>query len=410
MSKTAQRPNRATKIAYWSDVQCIFYAVTMNAFVHHWALVILDILIPCAYTVLQFLAALNRANKIGYVGCEVAYELLAPQIKLATRRGCSLTTLKLGLKTLNALGLVKLEWATTPNQEIINGPYTHKIKGMRQLRCIILTRRALDLWDLRSGKRGSAVIPHFSHLLTQSDSDYSPKIDQVDKPTMIKPHSTKSDTSTVSCNSVKTKAEGRPTSPQAAVEHRASTPAQPATSPKLDSSTHADSVAPAPHQTIDRATSPPSKEKGKKQTSCQSKPALRGCSHTPPPLPKNAGNKTSWVVGRAYLLVELHRGLAKFTEREADAIYTRALREMSSAYPKNLPAMVGWHYWASRFALFSPERRRGHMLRDILPLLRSEYVPTPNEPQRFQSENTTTGVIDEISDPFFQRIWKKFVK
>lgn len=403
MSKTVQRINRATKIAYWSEVQSVYYAVTMNAFVHRGALIILSILIPAAYTVLQFLAALNRANKIGYVGCEVAYELLAPHIAKATERKCSRRTLERGIGFLKKVGLVKLEWATTPPQEVINGPYRHETKGTRQLRTVLLTPLALDLWDKRSSRRVSAVVACFSHLLTPAKLAESPKTDQVVKPTMIP-----SDTSTVSCHSVQV--EGRPTRPQAAVEHRASTPTQPPTSPKLDTPPHASSVDPAPQRPTDLATDPAGREKGKKQTTCQRPPAHRGCSHTPPPLPIHAKNKTSWPVGRVYLIVELHRGLEKLPEREADAVYTRALREMSAEYPKNLPTTVGWPYYAERFALFSPERRRGVMLRDIIPLLRSEYVPTPNEPRRFRPENTKSGDIDGGLDPFLQRMWKKLVK
>jgi hypothetical protein len=240
----------------------------------------------------------------------------------------------------------------------------------------------------------------------------SSKIDQVVKPTMIKSHFPKSNTSTVSfdIDKTKTKAEGRPTSPQAVVEHKASTPTHPPTSPNLDSSPHAASIAPESNQTTELDTTPAGQEKGKKQTACHTQPSRRGCSHTPPPLPIHAKHKTSWPVGRAFLLVELHRSLVQFTEREADSIYAQFLTEISPSYPKNLPTTADWRYWARRFPLFSPEQRRGHMIRDILPLLRSEYVTTPNEPRRFNNRNTISSHICDGLDPFLQKLQKKFLK
>lgn len=451
MVKTAHRIDRSYKIADWSEVQRIYYAVTLTAFLHRWALVIISILIPSAHTVLQFLAALNRASKIGYKGCAVAYELLGPHIATATGRKCSPRTLERGVSALAKLGLVKLTWWTMPDQFVQNGPYEHKINGTgkvktrdgygwtsRQIRIIILTPRAIGLWDRRTAKKGSDIIPHFAPFLTPAKLAASSQIDQVDKPTMINQPRTKSESST--CVRREDQEIGQTTSPptaSTAVEHVASTSTQGdsspdsvgnesalANSPEFESDAvefndlgfggltgeqhpcHDSAVIISPEGSDDQMPEPVRNLKTPKT-------CVRGCSHTPPPLPKNSKNKTSWPVARAYLLVEIHRCLSNFSTHEANSIYERAVWELSPDYPRGFPTIVDWAYWVARFALFSPRQRRGHVYRDILPLLRSTAAPpVPSEPRIFSSSKYSVVDSDGNTDkltPFLKNVWKKFV-
>lgn len=449
MVKTAQRIDRSYKIADWSEVQRIYYAVTLTAFFHRWALIIISILIPSAHTVLQFLAALNRASKIGYKGCAVAYELLGPHIATATGRKCSPRTLERGVSALAKLGLVKLTWWTMPDQSVQNGPYEHKINGTgkvrtrdgwtsRQIRIIILTPRAIGLWDRRTAKKGTDIIPHFAPFLTPAKLAASSQIDQVDKPTMINQPRTKSESST--CIRKDDREGGQTTRPSPAapsVEHVASTPSQQETSPGQDGNKPVDAISPEHEGVWVKCNELSSGGLTVEQLSCHTsgvnlspeksdsktpdarpksqtpKNLRRGSSHTPPPLPKNSKNKTSWAVARAYLLVEIHRCLANFSTHEADAIYERAVWELSPDYPKGFPTIVDWAYWVGRFALFSPRQRRGHVYRDILPLLRSTAAPpVPSEPRIFSRSKYSVVDSDGNTDkltPFLQSVWKKFV-
>ena len=134
MPHTSQRHNRAWKIAYWTEVQRVYYSATLTAFVHGWAVAIIMKLAPSALTVLQFLAALNRAGRGGYLGVAVAYSLLAPQVALATGRKCAPRTLRRGLSILRSLGLVELRYWTMPDQRFKNGEHEHLSKGTQKVK------------------------------------------------------------------------------------------------------------------------------------------------------------------------------------------------------------------------------------------------------------------------------------
>lgn len=440
MVKTAQRINRAYKVAPWSEIQRIYYTATLTAFIHQWARVLLSILIPSALTVLQFFAAINRASKNGYMGTAVSYPLLATQIALATGRPCSVRTLERGLAALKVLGLVRLHWWTMPDVTIDNGAHQHRIKGTgkvetdngwksQQIRIVVLTQRAISLWDKRSASKGSDIIPHFAPFLTSAKMAANPINDQVGKPTMIKSPRSKSDTSTSTCQ--RRSVQGQTTRPSA-VEQLTSTPAKSATSPNLKSPAPEPALSSESQQDQTKTDPTSSKELTNDQKPCQdtghlsnpgrpknrpikqskAKPETpRGCSHTPPPLPKNAKNKTTWAIARAYLLVELHRAIAPFTTREANAIYERALFEMSPEYPKGFPTIVDWAYWVGRFATFSPNQRRAIMLREILPVLRSTYTPVPSEMSNFKHHirQIPTKLAGSLA-PMLQHFWDKFAE
>jgi len=110
-------------------------------------------------------------------------------------------------------------------------------------------------------------------------------------------------------------------------------------------------------------------------------------------MPKNAPVKTTWPVARAYLLIELHRCLSKFSRRQANVIYRRAEDELT--VPRNgftWPTVVDWPYWIARFGNFSPNQRHHHMVRDILPLLKSTTPAIPDEPlKRLPNDPTRHG-------------------
>lgn len=439
MVKTAQRINRAYKVAPWSDVQRIYYTATLTAFIHQWAHVLLAILIPSALTVLQFLAAINRASKNGYMGTAVSYQLLAPQIALATQRPCSVRTLERGLAALKVLGLIRLHWWTMPDTNVQNGPHRHRIPGTgkvetdtgwksQQIRIIVLTQRAISLWDKATAGKGSYILPHFAQFLTSAKLAANPINDQVGKPTMIKSPRSASESSTSTCQG--RFVEGQTTSP-AGVTQLSSTPTHPDTSPNLESQSPAAAVSPDTKQSQTKTTPTSGKELTNKHEPCQdtghlsdpgrpknrpikqskAKPETpRGCSHTPPPLPKHAKNKTKWPIARAYLLVELHRAIAPFTTREADSIYERALYELSQEYPDGFPTIIDWAYWVGRFATFGPQQRRAIMLREILPVLRSTYTPVPSERSNFKKHTVHRGTskLSNALAPTLQKLWDKF--
>jgi hypothetical protein len=442
MVKTGQRFNRAHKIAHWDEVQRIFYTVTLTGFIHKWAIVLLTVFIPAAMTVFEFLAALNRSSKTGYMGCAVAYSLLAPQIAIATRRKCSIRTLERGIAALKNLGFIKLSWYSLPDQQVINGPHRHKINGSKrvetadgwrknQIRIIVLTPMAIALWDRSTRFKGSDIIAHFAHLLTPAKLADSYNNDQVGKPTMI--HRAK---------------DGCSTRPQAASEHQNDSSSR---TDRVSSKTHSSPLDPSDASEVDRNQTqnkrPECHELTKVQNRCHMEstpgssglvpkpqagapshsirtkrtgpapkragtpPPPRGCTLTPPPIPRNAPIKTQWPVARAYLLAELHRSLSRFSPYEADDLYRRAEMELSPDRKRDWPTIVDWDYWVARFGGLPPDRRRHHMIRDILPLLRSAMVPTPKS-------ETRAGIVRKPKivektgklNPFLDRLLSKFGK
>lgn len=395
MPHTTQRTHRAFKVAYWPDVQRIFYTATLTAFIHGWALHVLACLVPSALTVLQFLAALHRSNKNGYIGTAVAYELLAKQIAKATGRPCSVRTLQRGIAALKLLGFISLRYWTLPDQTIHfpNG-HTVKLKGTGrkpigggewrslQIRVITLTETAIAMWDKSTKSAGSRYVGKLPTPAKSADSSLS---DQVENSTMVKVSTTEQQTSTDprqmkfdNAPSVRLdkkgsadEIEGRPTcppsgqAPTATIEHGASKSPQLPASPCTTEPTEGEALKKAPVL-------------GEVQT----KTVPKGCSQPRPTLPKRPPNKAAWHVGRLFILSELHKALEPFSQRQADAIFSRARFELSRNYPGGWPTSVNWDYWVPRFADFPPSQRKSSMLSQILPLLKSPAAITPNEPKR----------------------------
>lgn len=405
---TTQRSNRAHRIAYLADIQRIIYTITLTAFIHSWALAVISRLIPSAYTALLFLAALHRSGRQGYIGCAVAYDLLAPQIVKATGRKCKVRTLERGLAFLKKLGLVELRPWTMPDQTIRSGDRLITVRGTarveltggrwctRQLRIIVLTDRAVALWDKLTGSQGDRHIAHYPPPAILAGN--SP-IDQIDKSITVESKSSNRVTS--DCPQPNDQ-QGRPTPPVSSpmssqtVEHETLNPQQP-----LEPA----GPAPAPRGA---SSDPPvsSKMSPKAQT--------MGCSRLRPKIPRKADIKLTWSHSRLYILSELHKALERFSTRQADAIYDRAKFELSRNYPAGWPTTCDWPYWIGRFPNFSQSQRRYHTMRDILPLLKHPAAITPHEPRRYREGKKApagSGELERAGDrmaDFLKKFSNKF--
>lgn len=395
MPSTTQRFNHATRIAYFSEIQRIYYTATLTAFLHQWALFVIGCLIPSALTVLQFYAALHRSSRNGYAGTAVSYELLAPQIARATGRPCSVRTLQRGLAALKALGFISMRFWTIPDQTIhLGGGRSVKLKGTArkpiggdewrslQIRVITLTETACAMWDRATKSAGSRYV---GKLPTPAKLAGSSITDQIDKSTMVEVSaSVRQPTNdprqmVLDCEpSVRLdkkgsadEVEGRPTRP---------VPAQ-APPPTLEHGASSFPELPASSGTTEGA-GPKASNEAPFSGKPESKSVPKGCSVERPTLPKRPKNKTAWPVGRLFVLNALHKALSNFSQRQADAIYARARFELSRNYPSGWPMSVDWNYWVPRYADFMPQQRKAVMLSQILPLLKSPAVVTPNEPRR----------------------------
>lgn len=454
MRHTTKRHNRAFKVAYWADVQRVYYTATLTAFCHHWALAILGLLIPSALTALQFLAALHRSGRGGYIGCAVAYSLLAPQIAQATGRKCSVRTLERGLAALRALGLISMSWWTMPDQRMRNGDHEVVARGTArvqtrdgwkclQIRIITLTERAVALWDRSTCRQGGVYMRHYAHLLTPAKMADSPNNDLVDKPTKINQESTDVHSEEDVCDLV---SDFEPSSPQdelvssSPVEEGRPTPPPcpaPASPPQGPPTVEHQTIEPPPSnqsETITPEKNPEAFEKAvafvqnlgivevspdcggrdrSRHTSCAStvvNPPPQGVTRQRPRLPRNGANKTSWPVARLFLLAELHDALSNFSQRQADTIYARARFELSRNYPAGWPTAVDWAYWVGRFARFSPHQRTHHMIRDILPLLKNPAAVVPTEPRKYGEGKNAPKKLGQVLDPFLQKLMDRFGK
>lgn len=409
---TTQRRNRACKIAYLSDIQRIFYAVSLTAFVHRWAWKVLEILIPSAITALQFFAALNRSSEKGYIGTAVAYSLLAPQISLATQRKCSPRTLQRGLAFLRAIGLVSLRYWTMPDQTIeLGSGRTVRLAGTGrvniggdewrslQIRIVVLTDRALALWDRATRGSGKLVVPPIltsAKLADRSKDDSCRKQQRVGRATsddgsvsslseiLFPIVRSVEDPSNVQSSNGQEGMSTRPEQPKAVaqtIEHQSLTTAIEAEptqteAPPIAPNGAAPAIAAEPTQ-----TSNPTVDETQKREKI-------GCSRQKPGKPTGKIPPKSWTANRALILWELWTALERFSTREADHIYSRAIWELSRDYPSHWPTIVPWAYWIGRFSDFSPAQRRYHTMRDILPLLKSRAVPTPCERHLPPSSNS----------------------
>lgn len=428
---TTQRIDRASKVAYWPDVQRIRYTYTLTAFLHGWALFLIGCLIPSALTVLQFLAALHRSSRLGYIGTAVAYELLAPQIALATGRPCSVRTLQRGLGALRRLGLVSLRYWTIPDQRIELGGGRHvTVEGTAknqigagewrslQIRIVVLSDLALALWDRATKSSGKRFVPQLPTPAKLADRSL---VDQVEDSTMVVATTSDVVTSTGQCQLVLNSdhsivesspdcaarvSQGRSTRPDASktsrptLEHRALTVPQ---SP-------ASSGTPAP-------TLPEASKEAKPPANPVPTPKPIGCSEPRPQIPKGAKNKRSWTVGRICIMHELHKALHRFSRREADSLWAKAKMEMDRDFPAAWrPTSVDWDYWVPRFGEMLPQQRRNAIMSQILPILQTRTKITPSEPRRFrqgkmeaprQGNGSLDPFLASLSFPFTDKMNKK---
>lgn len=400
---TTQRINRAFKIAYWDSVQRIYYTTALTAFVHAWAIKILSILIPSAYTVLEFYAVLHRSGPLGYVGTACAQELIAKQISLASRRPCSVRTLQRGIAALRILGLISTRWWTIPDVRINNTGRTHLIRGTGkkqigekewtslQIKIAVLTDRAIALWDKSTKLHGDRYIPLFPTPAKLADR--SP-LDQVDKPTMVQVTTSDEDTSTVQDKNHARVVEGTTTRPAARQVATLTLKQRALTTPRSPASPD------TPKPTLTNAPKGHCAEAKSKPKSMPKGPSERRTT-----LPR-AQNSWTWDLGRSFLLFELHKALTNFSRREADAIYKRAKFELS----RNCTAKwcsVDWSYWIGKWRGCPPRQRTFHMMRDILPLLRKPDPITPNEDgyfKRFVGPGGTGDVLAGNTDPYLKKL------
>ena len=424
MPHSKQRRNFAFKIAYLSDIQSIHYSITLTAFVHSWAVWVISRLIPSAYTVLMFLAALHRSKRYGYIGTAVSYDLLSKQIIRATDRKCKPRTLKRGLAFLKAVGLVELRPWTMPEQTItVNGRQIQVSAGTarvnigpdlwatRQLRIVVLTDRAVALWDRATGSQRDRIMRHFrTCAILAPDSP----VEQVGKPTMLDPQSPEqgpvSDSDTVRSDGVP---DTQTSSPPVAVEIEGSATCPEGSGPPPTGEHSPLTCPPGADRVESKRPAEGPKRSAPVSRAAPSKPPATGCSRQRPKIARGA--PSSYSVACVRILIELHRALERFSCRQADSIFDRCEYELSRQYPAGWPTSCDWAYWAGRWNDFQPGQRRFHMLRDILPLLKARAAVTPCEPKRYRE--WTSGPDRAAAPPdlktelrgYLGDLWGRFV-
>ena len=374
MPNRANRYNRATRVAYLPDLARIFYAIQITAFCHHWAMVIIGKLIPSAETVLQFLAALHRTGRSGYLGTYVAYKLLAPEIARATRRKCSERTLKRGIAALKLLGLVTTSPRALPGFRTKAGTKVNEGSGIvdiggryrsKQINFLILTQRAVSMWDL--GTADNELIPHAP---TQAKLAPSSQNDQCVNTHMIRDTASELDTTRDRCNR---RFDHEPNKMQTTDQHLSSDlegqPTRPPAEKRPPTVEHPSSNC-HPRKKLTNTSHPAAKAAKKASNS------KRGCTVPRPQKPRKP-DRTTWDTAARYILNELHKTLDNFGAREADAIFARAKIELSRDLPAKMPVSVDWPYWIARFPDMTIPARRYAMLREILPVLQSRAISAP---------------------------------
>jgi hypothetical protein len=232
--------------------------------------------------------------------------------------------------------------------------------------------------------------------------------DQIDKSIMVHPQTTDVDTSTDKDKimlDTEPKEDKTPTVTAANdKEGRSTRPPQPQTA--KETLEHQASTPPQPKQ--NQTKSKQQQEALKKAQKRADKIANRGCSMPKPVIPRKS-KKTTWSVGRLYLLRELHDTLKNHTQYEADAIYARARTETRRDYPYSWTTSADWEYWIPRFPHYPPAEQHRVIMRDVLPLLKSSAV-TPHERKKFKIGEDYPSLPDGVAQlagplaPFLQKI------
>lgn len=362
MANTSQRSNRAFRIAYWPDVQRITYTWTLTTFIHIWAHQVLMVLIPSALTMLQFLSALNRSGRQGYIGCAVAYELLAQQIRKATGRSCSSRTIERAVSALKKLGLIETRRHTIRD---------HHGK-QSQINLISLTDRSLALWDVSKRADGARYLRLILPSPTPAKLAERSQKEQIDKSIMIHHN-----------NDVTTRPPAHAPRATVTVEHSASTDIAPRPVPdgaELEQPTdleqpNSPAVSGTPVETAKGRPRMEACDLGQQNPTSN----RRGCSAERPALQPWAQNKKTRTVSGAFILHVLHRCLEKYSMTDADAIFAQARWEI---FQIGAPQSVDWSYYLERFTEFQPNHRILVMFRDILPALKRAAPLPPAEPRR----------------------------
>ena len=359
MANTSQRSNKSFRIAYWPDVQRITYTWTLTTYIHSWAHRVISILSPSSLTILQFLAALNRSGRQGYIGCAVSYQLLAQQIKKSTGRACSSRTIERAISALRRLGLVETRRHTIRDH----------CGKQSQINLISLTDRSLAMWDVSKRGDGARYLRSILHLPTPAKVAERSKKDQIDKSIMIHHN-----------NDESTRPPAHAPRATVTVGHVAPTDSAPRPTPQQ--------IEPLqqtkPSSPAGSGTTPPTANRRPQMEACDlggKNQTLnrRGCSAERPALQPGAQNKKSRAVAGAIILHVLHKCLEKYSSNDADAVFSQAKWEI---FQIGAPQSVDWPYFIERFAEFQPQHRILVMFRDIIPALkRAAPLPTA-EPRR----------------------------
>jgi hypothetical protein len=231
------------------------------------------------------------------------------------------------------------------------------------------------MWD-RSTRDGKRFIAHF---LTYAKMAERSQDDQIDKSIMVHPQTTDVDTSTDKDKIMLNTEPKTPTvTPANDKEGKSTRPPRPQTA---EETLGHQTSTPQPKQ--NQTESKKQHEALRKAQKRAEKIANRGCSEEKPVIARNA-IKTTWSVGRLYILRELHDTLKHHTRYEADAIYARARTETQRDYPYAWTTSADWDYWIPRFPHYPPAERHRVIMRDVLPLLKNSAV-TPHERKKFKS-------------------------
>lgn len=377
-----KRPNRSFRTALWPDAQRIHHLPNFDAFCHRWAVEELRQLSAPASKVLRFLAALNLTGSAGYVGVAVAYELLAGQIEKASGLKFSKRTMERAVHDLKAAGLIVVHPWVREAQQFRAGKRTVTLCGagtvtlkngavvVRRLAILTISDKALAMWA--PSCRRQKVKPSHS---TAKKADSSPKKDQGLKPHELEPHtvpSTKTELDTV--KGPTTPGEPRPRRTDEGKAHAVKHGAM-----KMGDVTlkHIPRIAEY-RVTAAEAGDKKALNKASKPRFGLSAPPSKGCTK-PRPLHRGPSLSYSRSLVDESILATIWDMVAEHTNREANALFNRAVWELNNEGPHNWPMCIDWDYWRNYWPEYSQQMRRNTCRSQILPLLKDPFPMTPHD-------------------------------